>query len=412
MALRKLLKGSFVLLVGLNVANIGTYLFNVFVARRLGPVPYGEFVAMVSILTLFNVPTNVLLTTVTRFIAVDVAKKNLAAAKGLLRWYERKLYLPAVGLAILFALLAIPIAHFLNIRSPWTVVALAGGVFGALGGLPVVRGGLQGIQRFGSLAITFLSDAASRLTFGIGLVVAGLGSAGAVLGLTIGTLASFSYGRIALFRGLPQKAAAKTHEGKAMLGFALPTFFALLGVTMLTYVDVLFAKHNLSAHDAGQYGALSTIGHIALYLPAPIFSAVVPLAATTEHEGKNPLPLFLGGLGLTALAGGVIAATFGLWPNLVTSVLYGKQFLSAAPYLGMYALAMLFGALATMEAMYLLAINRHRFVWFIVAVAVVQVILLGRYGTALSAFLPILVGTTAAAAAGLFVFALMGQRKT
>jgi len=407
-ALKALFRGSTVLLIGMNVANFGSYLFNVLAARLLGPVGYGEVVAMITVLTLLNVPINVLTTVVTRFVASDAAHSDKGKISALLHWFEKRLYPLAALVSILFVLLAFMIADFLNIRSVWTVIGIAGAVFAAFG-LPVVRGGLQGVQRFFALSGSFLADTVGRLGGGLGLIMVGLGATGGVLGLSIGALLSFIVGRFYLMRGLPAP-TKKSFSGKELFQFGVPTLIGLGAVTALGFTDVIFAKHALAPEAAGLYGALATIGHIPLYLAMPIMGALQPIAATSEREGKNLLPIFLGGFGMTLAASGIIVLGFSLWPSLVIQFLYGEPFRAAAPYLGQYSLAMLFVTLSTMTTMYLLAINRPRFVWPLLVVALAQIILYTTSAQGFAQFLTILTYSSAAALAVQLPFALWGTR--
>ena len=410
MALKTLLRGSTVLLVGMNIANFGSYLFNVLAARALGPVGYGEVVAMITVLTLLNVPINVLTTVVTRFVASDAAEAEKGRISALLHWFEKRLYPLAALVGVVFVLFSFMIADFLNIRSVWTVIGITGAVLGAFG-LPVIRGGLQGVQRFFALSGSFLADTAGRLGGGLGLIAAGLGATGGVLGLSIGALSSFFVGRFYLMRGLPE-ATQKSFSGKELFRFGVPSLIGLGAVTALGFTDVIFAKHTLAPATAGLYGALATIGHIPLYIAMPIMGALQPIAATAEREGKNLLPIFLGGFGLTLAASGVIALGFALRPSFVVRILYGEPFSAAAPYLGQYALAMLFVTLSTMTTMYLLAINRTRFVWPLLVIALTQIILYTTSAQGFAQFVTILTLSSAAALLVQLPFALWGARHT
>jgi O-antigen/teichoic acid export membrane protein len=392
----------------MNVANFGSYLFNVLAARMLGPVGYGEVVAMITVLTLLNVPINVLTTVVTRFVAADAAHTDKGKISALLHWFEKRLYPLAALVSVVFVLSAFVIADFLNIRSVWTVIGIVGAVCAAFG-LPVVRGGLQGVQRFFALSGSFLADTLGRLGAGLGLIAAGLGATGGVLGLSIGAVFSFIVGRFYLMRGLPAP-TKKSFSGQELFRFGVPTLIGLGAVTALGFTDVIFVKHALAPEAAGMYGALATIGHIPLYLSMPIMGALQPIAATAEREGKNLLPIFLGGFGMTLAASGIIVLGFSLWPSLVIQFLYGEPFRAAAPYLGQYSLAMLFVTLSTMTTMYLLAINRTRFVWPLLVIALAQIILYTTSAQGFAQFLTILTYSSAAALAVQLPFALWGTR--
>src|SRR5581483_6186188 len=61
--------------------------------------------------------------------------------------------------------------------------------------------------------------------------------------------------------------------------YSVKFFFATLGITLLTSVDILFVKHFFSPQLAGQYAALSVMGRAIFYLTSPIYFVFFPLIA-------------------------------------------------------------------------------------------------------------------------------------
>ena len=62
-----LAKGSFIILVGSMVANVGAYAYHVLVGRLLGPVIYGEFSALLSLFYIINIGSGVVQTILAKF---------------------------------------------------------------------------------------------------------------------------------------------------------------------------------------------------------------------------------------------------------------------------------------------------------------------------------------------------------
>src|SRR3989344_8778687 len=142
-----LARGSFIVLVGTTIANIGSYAYHLVVGRILGPVGYGELASLLSFLYILNVPSSVLQTVLTRYIAGFRANQEVGRAKSLsiavLRMLCVVLFFGAVILLPFISMLA----GFLHIDEPMALFYTY--LTAALWLIGIVQVSLlQGLQRF------------------------------------------------------------------------------------------------------------------------------------------------------------------------------------------------------------------------------------------------------------------------
>lgn len=337
---------SAMLLVG--VLNLG---FNVIAAQHLGPVAYGDLAAVLALINLFLVAIGAVTRTVTAIVA---RLEDLAVSAWLLRSGSVWMTLIGTAAVILVGSLARPVAALLHLDDPaWVWIAAVALVPGHTGA--ITTGILQGLRLFRQSGGVNLAGAAVK--FGALLLLLHAG-----LGVTGGALASLAevtiiWGGaylvlIPLLRRLHPRRLDLAADYRELL--ALPV--ALTVARMLFFnLDILMARHYLSAQDAGLFAALGVTGRIIAYgtgaLPPVIYPYLVRYRADHSLMAK-----YLGlALAATALCGGGVIAVFYLAPNVIVGALFGAAFAQIAPFVGWYGVAFLLYALTYVLLHYLLA---------------------------------------------------------
>src|SRR5579864_5504400 len=183
--LQRLLRNN-ALLFGANIgAGIFGYVFHFALGRLLGPAAYSVVAAAVAAVYLLTLPSLVIQLVSARFASVASAQEEHFALWPL----ARMLTLVSLGIGAVAGLLiwfgADIVARFLQLSEHRIVAILA--VSTLLGMLVSTnRGMLQGLQRFGWLAVNLLTDSFSRVVVAVGLALGGLGEVGAVIGVMAG----------------------------------------------------------------------------------------------------------------------------------------------------------------------------------------------------------------------------------
>lgn len=255
----------------LMIANAGSYLLVLVAARRLDHAAYGELLTLLGVLLMASVPALVLQTVAARRTAV-------ASDTGVLLIGTAAVLVIATGALLVAApfLLA-----FLHLGSAWGLLAVIA-VVPPLSVLGTLQGIAQGAREFGRLA-------------GLTLVAVGARAVGGLVGLfALGTATGCLYGvaaatwlaaLVAASRLLPARHERQARRAlRDLLVEAVHAAHGHAAFVLLTSLDVLLARHLLSAHDAGTYAAGSVVTRIAVWLPQ---SVAVLMFATFTDSGRH-----------------------------------------------------------------------------------------------------------------------------
>ena len=117
----ELFRGSLILFILINLGNLINYLYQIVMARMLGPSDYGILAVLVSLTYIFAVPTIAIQTAVSKKIAILNVKKEYSKMNGLFFSFLKKLFIFSLIVFILFAILSFFIIKPLNI-SFWLLI--------------------------------------------------------------------------------------------------------------------------------------------------------------------------------------------------------------------------------------------------------------------------------------------------
>ncbi|MFH1736512.1 MAG: oligosaccharide flippase family protein [Actinomycetota bacterium] len=391
LAANRLVRGSAVLWVGTMAANVSNYLFHLLMGRFLGPVNYGVLASVISVLYILTVPTFTIMTAVMKFTAEHSVEEAPSKTRELMMRLSKRLLVISAMLFVVIVALSPMISSFLNISSIWPIVILSGIVLVGYV-LSVNRGVLQGLQRFGSLSASLILETVIKLAVGVALVLTGFAVNGAVFGIVVAVFVAYLFS----FWPLKDILAAKGKGGvslRALFQYSLPVFITLLCLSAYYSVDIMLVKHFLPAVEAGYYSGLSILGKIVFFASLAITGVMFPMVAQ-RHKAEEPhRHILLSTLGLTTAVSGAIVGLYFIMPRFTISLLFGSKYLSVAPYLGSFGIAMLLLSLSYVLANYFLAIHKTRFVPVLVGVVVLQVGLLWFIHGSFTQIVAVMVGT-------------------
>ena len=279
--------------------------------------------SLTAIATILLLPLLGVQAALAREVAAFAASENSAANGALLRLTTRRtLLLATVGSGVLLALSPV-ISRLLNIETLSSAAAMAF-VVGAGVGLPIFQGFLQGLDRFGRIAVALTLYGLGRPVLAMPLLLAGLGIVGA---LSAGAAASLAATAIVLL-GLRDLFAHPSREPVAheLKGFT-PVIFGLLGFTVLMNADVIAAKIFLSDTEAGTFAAASLIGKLAALVPAGAIAPVLlPRATHRIERGKDAARLVTAALIAATAFGVALTLVLLVVPTSLVEWAFGPQF--------------------------------------------------------------------------------------
>ncbi|OGG01663.1 hypothetical protein A2Z33_05465 [Candidatus Gottesmanbacteria bacterium RBG_16_52_11] len=327
-------RDSMIVFTGTMAGNVASYLYHLYLGRALGPAAYGELSSIISLLYIFGVVTLVWQTTLTKFFSEYKARGDDSAARHLAVRTLRFLgYSLGAGLIIIIALAPLTVG-FLHLGSArfivWGYLAFAVSTLAM-----VFASVFQGYQLFVLFSAYVALSGIIRLTLSIPA------AAGGVEWVLVSWVASSAilfalpvFFLRWLFSAAPYRGILKI---RGVIIYSLPAFAALLGLTSLFSTDVIMARHFLPADQAGLYAAIAVLGKIIFYATSSIGAVVFPKVAERVATGKIYRKIVGAGLILVGAGSLILTALYFVIPELVIRMLFGTGYLTAAPYLGTFA---------------------------------------------------------------------------
>ncbi len=375
--------------VATTLANIGAFLFHVYMGRHLTPADYGILYTLLALLMIVSVPGGTIQTVITKYASHFRAHNQYGKIRFLFLHSLKKLFLyGGIGFLIFIALSG-HIARFEQIPSRLPVV-IVGFILLFSVVSPAAGGIVQGLQRFDYLGWSMILGTLLRLISGIILVIIGFGVNGAMSASIIGIL----FGLFIIFIPLRSLFQEKTNERvdfKELYRYSAPVVLALLCFMILTNVDAVLVKHFFSPLEAGNYSAAAMVGRIILFLPMAVVIVMFPKTSELYAQKKDSSLILKKSLIYVGLLAGGATLICLLFPRFPLWLLWGNRFQDSIPLAGKFALAMTFFGLVNILFFYQLSIHRFRFLYFACVFTLLQIIALALFHNTLSQVVWILV---------------------
>ncbi len=307
------------------------FVFHVVMSRLLGPGHYGALGALLNLITIMAVPLGAIQLAVTQGVVAHL-KSGGASLRTLA---VKSITAGLVATAVFWAVTPL-LDSFLRLDTPVPLIVLGLwlplGIMGA-----VVQGALMGELRFMPVAVaTFVGGGVLRLAVGTGLVLAGFGLVGAVAATVIGQAVTTG---VLLLVARKEVRLRSDDPVRITLRDATLSIAALAGLTTLTGIDTLLARHFLQPVPAGLYAAAAVAGHIAMFLPGALVMVVFPRLVADGGVGPQSRKTLAEALGFVTVIGlGATAVLAGV-PREVVQLLFGSAYAHAARAVGVLALA-------------------------------------------------------------------------
>jgi biofilm PGA synthesis N-glycosyltransferase PgaC len=217
--------------------------------------------------------------------------------------------------------IASPLAGYLRSSSVAIDATLLYFVVTIVSALPI--GVLMAQRRFGVLALTTAIGSGARLVLALAMGIHNNSEVVALMSSTYATvLAAGLNTAVVVFRRIPGEVGTYRHEPRGAVraeGTRLAILGACLWATWL--LPVTFARHYLTAKNAGHFSVGSVSGSSLLYLAAPIATAYFPTILRTKSRRA-----VLAGLFATAAVALVGAGGLGVFGPFVFRHLLGQTF--------------------------------------------------------------------------------------
>jgi O-antigen/teichoic acid export membrane protein len=162
----------------------------------------------------------------------------------------------------------------------------------------------------------------------------------------------------------------------SMFKYFLPTFFALLGLTLLYNIDLILVKKFFSPEIAGQYSAMAILGRVIYFASGAIVGVMFPMVAEAHRKNDNHRKILENALCFIFLGSLLTVLLYFIFPEFLIKILVGEKFLPIAGYVGWFAIAMSIFSLINALSQYFLSIKKMNFIYIILFGVVAQISLL------------------------------------
>ena len=354
-----LAKPAFMMFAATMIGGACNFLYQSWMGKSLNPADYSELISLLSLFYILAVPSNLVGTTVLRYVSIFNADKR----EGDIAWLLRRSFIISM---IIGAVLMVVVL----ILSPWMVDSLKLPeesilIILALGGLllmlgPTAVGGTQALQRFYCLGVYNLATPIAKLLLGVLLVTAGLGVGGAFGGAVVGSTLAFGvvYWGIKDYWG-KDRTKPDTH-GMAL--YAIPVAIATISFMLITNIDAVLARALMTEYDAGIYASASTLGKVVLWIPVGITSVTFPRFSEADAKGDESEMLMRKSLLIVFLVLVTIWIGCTLFPNDIMNIVYTYHYAEAAICLPVVIAAFSLFGLASIFMNYGLARSDNAFI--------------------------------------------------
>ena len=301
-----LTRGGLVLAPSVGLAHGLHYAYNVAMAAVLGPAAFGALGALLALILLGSVPGIALQAMAARHTAL--LARDRPAQRALWRSLLRLAAWWGAALAAVTVADSPVLGTWLHLDSPVPVLALALALAPSTFSY-TSQGMLQGREAFGGFVVVGLVNAVAKLGAGLGLVAAGFGVSGAVAGAAVGTALGAATGVLWVRRSIvaAPTAAEVPASGAPAAGAlgreATVAVTGLLGLFLLTNLDVPLARHFLAAEASGLYALGAVVAKIAFWGPQFVTTLVFARLVT----GGDRRRLLAGSAALIVASGALLA---------------------------------------------------------------------------------------------------------
>jgi O-antigen/teichoic acid export membrane protein len=271
----RMLRGSAALLGSTGLVSATNLLYNISIARQLGPAGFGHATAIYTLLMLLSAVTLAFQLVCSKL----VAKASDTAGKiGIYRELLARAWQTGLVLGALIAAGSALIARYLHLPASHDIVLLGLGtaLYVPLG---VRRGMLQGLYDFNRLAINFVLEALIKIVGALFLLHYGFGVTGVIAAVVL----SIAIAYITAIPAIGRSANKRIRVSPAFReGMQASVFF--LGQVVISNLDILLVKHYFAPDIAGLYAVVALVGRVVYMFSWSVISSMFPVSAATVQK--------------------------------------------------------------------------------------------------------------------------------
>lgn len=400
-------QGAFMVCCGLLAAFLN-YLYQLAMGRMLPAADYGTLFSLISFSMIVGMLTGTFQNAMSRFTSTARVRGSLGEVKSLWILFLGRTLLMGVVLFLVLLLITPVVSRFLRLDNGWHFVILSLSVVLSFA-LPVNQGLFLGLQRFLPLGICQVLPALLKVSLGALLVYLHFGVTGALLPLFVGSVVVF--GVSFLFARDVAGAKAEKPAVAGIGSYMGLTLIAIFSFGILTNIDVVLAKHYLSAESAGDYSALSVLGRMALYIPMGIGTAMFPKTSELYDTSSDSHKVMRRALFYTLALAAVVLAGYCFLYGFAIHFAFGGKYSFERADLVKYGLSMACFSLSFLLMNYFLSVKQTRVAFVLLVSAILLVVLIACYHSSVGQLVDIVLVCSVVSLLLMFPFYVRDSRR-
>jgi len=354
----ELVRGSLILIIMLGIFNLFNYLFQISMAKLLGPVEFSAFAVLMSFIYIFGIPSEAIQTVVTRYTSRFNTQKKTGKIKDFFYRSIKKGFSISLVIFLVFVIASFFISSLLDISVPLLVITGLFIIYSFT--IPVARGVLQGKKKFFAMGGNLVVESVVKFVFSIILVLIGFKVYGAIGSVIIGSIAAFFIVFLSLKDVIKSKRIKENFKG--IFSYNIPILIGMTSIILIYSLDVIIARFFFSPEISGKYSFVSLIAKSILFASFAIGKAMFPISSERFEKKTETSSLFKKSMLLTFMISILALIFFFFAPEFVIKVLslWDSRYIEASNVLFILGLGFSFAAFSYILILYNISINKMK----------------------------------------------------
>lgn len=328
-----LYKNTSLILVGTLIANILAYVFNILVAREIGPESYGVLGALLALFSIASWVYMSLFSGITKRVAhlnTDNKKSNELNIFYFSAQREVIILLLVLSLVVIFS--SSMLSSYFNIPSI-SLVIITGILIWVNGMQYFYQSVLTGLKQFAQISQVRILEAVVRLLVVVLFLYLEFGLIGVLFAYGLGYLIGYFWTRNKVTNRITTSFNGVFFINRMQL-YSIGFKFFMLGLLyqIVFYGSSLYFQHNYSSTENGFWTAGLTISNIAFVFSSAVLQVVLPELSSEKNHQKRVV-IIKKALLVIFLTTGSAALICWTIPEIVIELFYGRSYIESAKFL-------------------------------------------------------------------------------
>jgi len=357
--------------LSVSLVNFIDLICQLLIAHKLSPQDFAVFNSLLAIFMLVSNPLDTLQVVVAKYCSDFNARGEIQTIKNFISGLFNKSIILAAVTFVLSVLFLFIIIRGLRIHSYASGLILALLLaFYCL--IPILRGGLLGLEQFGWFSSVSLLSGIAKLSFTALFIFLGFQIAGALGAFLISIVFGVVILSIPLRKFFVNIKPNEELNYKEMFLYLLPIAISNICFIWLISFDMVMVKYYFSAQDSGFYSLAQMVGKIFIFLPEAVTIVMFPRISFLNSSNSDTSTVLNKSL-LYAFCISLIAALFyNIFPSFVLNILTGKVLKESVMLGRMFSVSMTFFALCFILISYFISLKSFKFIKLLILSVLLQ----------------------------------------